>query len=298
MTEHADNSSRTTNLLIVGVGGQGVVMVSKVLAQLCQRQGYEVKQSEVHGMAKRGGIVFSHVRFGRKVWSPTIPKGEVDILVALEWAEGQRWLPHLNSERGRLIVDRREIRPPSACRDHSRGALSGYNPQGIAELMRKLPNSIVVDATGIAVELGNEKVANTVLLGALSNHLRFASEDWLAVLRESVPPKTVELNLRAFERGQRWSGSAAHSCAGRPEAELTSVPVAFSPVTLEINEAWCKGCDICVKMCPERCLVMNGRHVAEIADLARCTGCRVCEVLCPDFAIRVRLRPETESVPA
>jgi indolepyruvate ferredoxin oxidoreductase beta subunit len=270
-------------------------MVSKVLAQLCQRQGYEVKQSEVHGMAKRGGIVFSHVRFGRKVWSPTIPKGEADILVALEWAEGQRWLPWLRREGGRLIVDRREIRPPFACRDHARGAVSAYNPEGIAELTHQFSNSVVVDATGIAAELGNDKVANTVLLGALSSYLSFPREEWLAVLRASVPPKTVELNLRAFERGQKWSASATLPAESRPKPEPMRVPGPLNPVTVEINEAWCKGCDICVKMCPERCLIMNGHHVATITDPALCTGCRVCEVLCPDFAIRVRLQPATES---
>ncbi|MEE9534729.1 MAG: 2-oxoacid:acceptor oxidoreductase family protein, partial [Acidimicrobiia bacterium] len=102
-------SSAPTNVLVVGVGGQGVIMVSKVLAQLCQQQGYQVKQSEVHGMAKRGGVVFSHVRFGNRVWSPTIPQGEVDILLALEWAEGQRWLPYLNPKSGKLIADIKRI---------------------------------------------------------------------------------------------------------------------------------------------------------------------------------------------
>ena len=93
-------ASAPTNVLIVGVGGQGVIMVSKVLASLCQRHGFDVKQSEVHGMAKRGGSVFSHVRFGAEVFSPTIPRGETDILVALEWAEGLRWLDHLKRDSG------------------------------------------------------------------------------------------------------------------------------------------------------------------------------------------------------
>src|SRR3990167_5973219 len=93
------------NVLIVGVGGQGVIMVSKVLALLAQSQGFEVKQSEVHGMAKRGGSVFSHVRFGKRVYSPTIPRGEADILIALEWAEGLRWLPYLKPDTGMFICD-------------------------------------------------------------------------------------------------------------------------------------------------------------------------------------------------
>ena len=111
-----------TNVLIVGVGGQGVIMVSKVLAELCQLQGLQVKQSEVHGMAKRGGGVFSHVRFGAQVWSPTIPKGEAHVLVALEWAEGLRWLPHLDAARGTFIADTQRIVPPFACRTRRPGA--------------------------------------------------------------------------------------------------------------------------------------------------------------------------------
>ena len=117
-----DASARPTNVLVVGVGGQGVLMISNVLAQVCARRGLEVKQSEVHGMAKRGGVVFSHVRFGGRVWSPTIPRGEADVLVALEWAEGLRWLPYLRSERGTFVADTQRIVPPFACRDRRLGA--------------------------------------------------------------------------------------------------------------------------------------------------------------------------------
>ena len=105
---------KVINILIVGVGGQGVLMISKVLAQVSAGRGLEVKQSEVHGMAKRGGVVFSHVRFGTRVWSPTIPKGEADVVVALEWAEGLRWLPYLNPDRGTFLADTRRIVPPFA----------------------------------------------------------------------------------------------------------------------------------------------------------------------------------------
>ncbi len=111
----ADSQKVPKNVLIVGVGGQGVIMVSKVLAQLCQNHGHEVKQSEVHGMAKRGGGVFSHVRFGPKVWSPTIPEGEADILLALEWAEGLRWINYLKPATGTFIAAiSSAIRPPPA----------------------------------------------------------------------------------------------------------------------------------------------------------------------------------------
>jgi indolepyruvate ferredoxin oxidoreductase beta subunit len=159
----AATPSAPTNVLVVGVGGQGVIMISKVLAQLCQQQGYQVKQSEVHGMAKRGGVVFSHVRFGEKVWSPTIPQGEADVLLAMEWAEGLRWLSYLHPQRGIFIADMKQIPPPFAYRERQRGAASGYHPESVADLTRRLPNSLAIDATGMAKRLGNERVANTIV---------------------------------------------------------------------------------------------------------------------------------------
>jgi indolepyruvate ferredoxin oxidoreductase beta subunit len=285
-------ASVCTNVLVVGVGGQGVLMISKVLAQVCQEQGYQVKQSEVHGMAKRGGVVFSHVRFGDQVWSPTIPQGEADILLALEWAEGLRWLPYLHPQRGRFIADLKQIPPPFAYRDRQRGARPGYNPETVAEITRRLPHSITIDATGMATVLGNERVANTILLGALATSLSFPYDAWLAVLQHSVPSKTVELNCQAFQQGWEWATSPPALAAGQANAVTPGgtgvvLPTKLGQVTLEIIEAWCKGCDICVKMCPERCLVLNGRRVVELTEPLACTGCRICEMLCPDLAIRV-----------
>ena len=117
-------------------------MVSKVLALLAQSQGFEVKQSEVHGMAKRGGSVFSHVRFGRRVWSPTIPKGEVDILVALEWAEGLRWLPFLKPGTGIFICDTKRIVPPFACLNRRPGAPLRYSQETPAEVIAHVGGSL------------------------------------------------------------------------------------------------------------------------------------------------------------
>jgi len=275
-----------TNVLIVGVGGQGVIMVSKVLAALCQRQGLAVKQSEVHGMAKRGGSVFSHVRFGEQVWSPTIPHGEADILVALEWAEGLRWLNTLKRERGTFIADTQKIVPPIAFRDRRPGARSGYAAAAPAEVLDVVATGYALDATRMAEGLGNVRIANTVLLGALSTALPFTVERWTEVLRELVPPRTVAANLKAFQAGRDWVESGA-----RPEAEPTALVtpvVARAGHRLDITEAWCKGCDICVKMCPERCLRLDRSGVVQLDNPAACTGCRVCEWLCPDFAIRVR----------
>ena len=140
--------------MIVGVGGQGVLMISKALALIGQKQGFEVKQSEVHGMAKRGGVVFSHVRFGEQVWSPTIAKGEADALIALEWAEGLRWLDYLRPSAGVFIADTRRIVPPFACRNRKPGAATRYAQETPAEIADKVAESYALDATTIATESG------------------------------------------------------------------------------------------------------------------------------------------------
>jgi indolepyruvate ferredoxin oxidoreductase beta subunit len=280
-----------TNVLIVGVGGQGVIMVSKVLALLAQTRGLEVKQSEVHGMAKRGGAVFSHVRFGQRVWSPTIPKGEVDNLVALEWAEGLRWLPYLKPTTGILICDTKRIVPPFACLNRHPGAALRYSSETPAEVVAHVAEGYAIDATHMAEELGNERAANVILLGALSAALDFSVADWELAVANFVPKKTVTVNLEAFRRGRLWieEASNAASLTKTPWAGIPMPAGETSQVRLEINGAWCKSCDICVKFCPERCLRLNAEQIAELAAPDKCTGCRLCEWLCPDFAIRVHL---------
>ena len=290
VAEHQDNALRdpaaATNVLIVGVGGQGVIMVSKIIALLCQQHQLQVKQSEVHGMAKRGGVVFSHVRFGEQVHSPTIPTGEADVILALEWAEGLRWLKYLNPQTGTFIADTQQIVPPFACRNRHPGGLSGYDQLTVNEIRSQLPDTLALDAGGIAAELGNPKAANTVLLGALSTALDFPVEDWQKLIASAVPPKTVEVNRRAFTTGREWALNPPAVSAAESVAPVALQPVRV-PAELEITEAWCKGCDICVKVCPERCLVLNDDQIVEITDSDACTGCRMCEWLCPDFAIRV-----------
>jgi len=280
-----------TNVLVVGVGGQGVIMVSKVLASLCQTQGYQVKQSEVHGMAKRGGSVFSHVRFGTEVWSPTIPQGQADILVALEWAEGLRWLPYLKPETGVLIADTQAIVPPFACRNRKPGATKAYPQSTPAAVIERVGQGYALDATRVATELGNGRAANTVLLGAMSTALDFPEADWLAVLERAVPPKTTAINRAAFERGRAWVLDAERPLqADAPVAAAGGLADA-ADVLWTLTETWCKGCDICVKMCPERCLSLNAAKKPVLSDPETCTGCRLCEWLCPDLAIRVGTQP-------
>jgi indolepyruvate ferredoxin oxidoreductase beta subunit len=279
------------NVLIVGVGGQGVIMVSKVLASLAQAHGFEVKQSEVHGMAKRGGTVFSHVRYGARVWSPTITKGEADVLIALEWAEGLRWLPYLKRETGVFICDTKRIVPPFACLNRRPGAALKYSSETAEQVAAYVAEGYAIDATRMAEELGNDRAANVILLGALSSALEFPLPEWERIITQFVPKKTVAVNMKAFRLGQSWVAEARHAA---PVAEIPLKPVPvhapYAP-RLEITAEWCKSCDICVKLCPERCLRLNADRIAELAAPEKCTGCRLCEWLCPDFAIRVHLDP-------
>ena len=285
-------AARATNVMVVGVGGQGVLMISKALALIGQKQGLQVKQSEVHGMAKRGGVVFSHVRFGERVWSPTITKGEADALIALEWAEGLRWLDYLKPGVGVFIADTRRIVPPFACRNRRAGTATRYASETPAEIADKVAETYALDATAIATQLGEPRAANTVLLGVLSASVDYPVEHWLSTVEFLAPSKTRAINRKAFEAGRAWARAARDDPSLRFDANFSGYG-APSPrqdfvVTLEINAAWCKGCDICVKLCPERCLKLNAEQVAVLADPERCTGCHVCEWLCPDLAISVR----------
>jgi indolepyruvate ferredoxin oxidoreductase beta subunit len=290
-TASAAKAREPMNVLIVGVGGQGVIMVSKALASLAQSKGHEVKQSEVHGMAKRGGSVFSHVRFGPQVWSPTIPKGEADILVALEWAEGLRWLGYLKPETGIFICDTKRIVPPFACLNRRPGAPMRYSRETPDEVKAHVAEGYAIDATRMADELGNERAANVVLIGALSTALDFTAAEWEQALAEFVPKKTIAVNLEAFRLGRSWIVEARNATAETAAPPAVAPAPAHLPYTvrLEITPEWCKSCDICVKLCPERCLRLDAERVVELAQPEKCTGCRLCELLCPDFAIRVHL---------
>ena len=293
--EKTQKAETTKNVLIVGVGGQGVIMISKVLALLCQTQGYQVKQSEVHGMAKRGGGVFSHVRFGEEVWSPTIPMGEADILIALEWAESLRWLPYLKHDTGIFIADTQQIVPPFACRNRTAGAQTAYVKETPAEILEKVADGYALDAGGFAEELGNSRVANTILLGALSASLDFADEDWLNIIAKFVPKGSEKVNEQAFMKGRDWITEVRENPEemprDAPQPEMPILPAGDVDISLDIINDWCKSCDICVRLCPERCLELNELQIVRLKKPDACTGCRLCEWLCPDFAITVNRTP-------
>ena len=163
------------NVLMVGVGGQGIILSSDILAQAALNAGLDVKKSEIHGMSQRGGSVFSHIRFGEEVWSPTIPMGEADVVIGLEWAEGLRWLRYLKLDTGTFISDTKRIVPPFSCRDRTHHAHHGYAHHTVAEIVDQVPRAFAPDATGMATELGNDRVANTILLGIMSTVMAVSS---------------------------------------------------------------------------------------------------------------------------
>jgi indolepyruvate ferredoxin oxidoreductase beta subunit len=187
---------KTTNILICGVGGQGVILVSEIIAQVAVFAGLEVKQSEVHGVAQRGGAVVSHVRYGKKVYSPLIKTGESDFVLACEKLEAVRWAHHLRPE-GRLIVDDNEIMPTVFDRK------TKY-PKGLLKLIEQRNiQPVLVDATRQAIELGNIRTANTILCGALATFLDFGDEVWDKALRQRLPAKILDINIRAFSLGHK-----------------------------------------------------------------------------------------------
>ncbi len=185
-----------TNVLIVGVGGQGVLLASEVLSETAMRAGMDVKKSEVHGMSQRGGVVTSHVKFGSRVYSPIIPYGQADIIVSFEQSEALRSTEWLKKD-GLMATSRTKLVPPITS-----GGKFKYPDDPIAELKSKVGRVIAFDADKIALELGNPRLVNTLLLGVISDELGFDKSIWDDAIKARVKPKFVDINLKAFARGQ------------------------------------------------------------------------------------------------
>ncbi len=187
--------SETKNILIVGVGGQGTLLASKLMGRVFAEKGYDVKVSEVHGMSQRGGSVVTYVRFGEKVWSGLIDKGEADILLSFEQLETARWLPYLK-KGGVVITNTQQIDPMPVIMG------SAEYPAGIIENINNKVGSVVsVDALALAKEAGSEKAVNVVLLGVAAKYLHLERETWLEAIRATVPQKTIQVNEKAFALG-------------------------------------------------------------------------------------------------
>lgn len=185
------------NILLAGVGGQGVLLLSELVAQTAIRAGFDAKKTEVHGAAQRGGSVTSHVRFSEKVRSPLAPSGEVDLLIGLEKLEGLRWAHYLRAG-GDIVLNQLVIQPAQ----FSEQPLP--YPDDIEEFLRAKGYRLhTIDATSIARDLGNIRVANVVILGALSKLTDLLQKDlWTETLRAILPDKILDINLRAFEVGR------------------------------------------------------------------------------------------------
>lgn len=184
------------NVIFAGVGGQGVILASKVLMEVSMKKGFDVKESEVHGMAQRGGSVECHVRFGDDVASPLIPKGGADYVICLELLEAMRKLEFLKPE-SRFIVNREQINPAPV----EIGAMK--YPGDIEEWMKKnFPGTMIVDTSEVLKEVGTKKALNIVMLGCLSSFLDFTVEEWEAAIRAMVSEKFIEQNIKAFNLGR------------------------------------------------------------------------------------------------
>ncbi|MDS4040549.1 MAG: indolepyruvate oxidoreductase subunit beta [Candidatus Competibacter sp.] len=195
-----------TNILVVGIGGQGVMTAAEMLARAALNQGCDVKKTEVAGMAQRGGVVSSHVRFGPKVYSPQIDTGEADLLIGFEAAEALRWLPYLRPT-GVAMVNTLRIAPPVVS-----VGLYDYPTDPIGELAAAGIEVHAFDAGAVAEELGNLKLVNTIMLGAISDYLPFPAEvlkDCIVEGFRAYKPKLADINARAFDVGR----SAGHAQA-------------------------------------------------------------------------------------
>ena len=183
------------SIILVGVGGQGTITTSTILSKGLIEKGYDVKMSEIHGMSQRGGTVVTQIKYGEKVYSPIIGDGEADLIVSFEKVEATRALNYLK-EGGTIVTD--------TCEINSMPVLTGvakYPHDSIEDLKKVCPNVVVVEARKVAEEMGNVKVQNIVLLGALVKRLGIDDIDWKDIVAKNVPAKLVDLNLQAFDHG-------------------------------------------------------------------------------------------------
>lgn len=186
----------TKNIMIVGVGGQGSLLASKVLGHLLLNQDYDVKVSEVHGMSQRGGSVVTYVRFGEKVNSPIIEKGEADIIVSFELLEAARWMPYLKNG-GKIVTNTQRIDPMPVITG------AAVYPENLVEKMQEKDADVdAMDCLTLAEQAGSSKAVNIVLLGRLSTYFDIPKDAWIKSLEACVPPKFLELNKKAFELGR------------------------------------------------------------------------------------------------
>ena len=186
----------TKSIMIVGVGGQGSLLASKLLGRLLLTRGYDIKVSEVHGMSQRGGSVVTYVRYGDKVYSPVIDKGQADCIVSFELLEAARWTEYLKPG-GKIIVNTQQINPMPVIIG------AAQYPENLVEKMKAAGIDVdAFDALTLAEQAGSSKAVNIVLMGHLSRNFDFTEEEWMTALEQSVAPKFLEMNKKAFALGR------------------------------------------------------------------------------------------------
>ena len=186
--------AETKNIMIVGVGGQGTLLTSRILGGITFEAGYDVKLSEVHGMAQRGGSVVTYVRYGEKVAEPIVEEGQADVLIAFERLEALRYA-HFLKKDGVIIVNDQRIDPMPVVT-----GVAKY-PDGIIEKLSKKYRVVSVDAMDEAIKMGNSRVFNVIILGIAAKNMDFPKEQWIEVIKKTVPAKTIDINVAAFEKG-------------------------------------------------------------------------------------------------
>jgi indolepyruvate ferredoxin oxidoreductase beta subunit len=192
---------KVTNILISGVGGQGILLASEVLSEVLMLAGYDVKKSEIHGMAQRGGSVVSHIRYGAKVFSSIIPEGQGDILLGFELLETYRYLPLLR-QGAKVVANDLKILPPPVTLGREK------YPENIPQKIRQaFPDTLVMDGLAVASRAGNPRTANIALLGALSAALPIENSYWHETLQKMVPERFLEVNIKAFDLGRQTAAS-------------------------------------------------------------------------------------------
>ena len=187
---------KTKSIMIVGVGGQGTLLASKLLGRLLLTKNYDIKVSEVHGMSQRGGSVVTYVRYGERVYSPIIDKGEADFILSFELLEAARWLEYLKKD-GVLITNTQQINPMPVIT----GAMA-YPEDLVAKIQAKGVTIDAIDALSPAIEAGSSKAVNLVLLGRLSKYFDFDEAEWMTAIEQSVKPAFLEMNKKAFLSGK------------------------------------------------------------------------------------------------
>jgi len=187
---------KVMNLFLCGVGGQGILLASEVISSACMNAGFDVKQSEVHGMAQRGGSVISHIRFGKKVYSPLIELGDADFVVSFEMLEALRYLPYMNKETKVIVNTQRILPAPVAI------GMDTYPADVLDQLNQRGLSLFPIDAFGIAQAIGETRAVNMVLVGALSTFMPLDEKAFMQVIEKRIPEKIRKVNIEAFMKGK------------------------------------------------------------------------------------------------